>query len=214
MKTKHDTGISPAALSALAVGDIENFLVAATPGGIEAQEKRGQLEQAERETLPIEGTLKDRMGRSCDSKKTFEALGFKFGKVVEGIFVEATFPAGWEKRPTDHSMWSDLVDNKGRKRGAIFYKAAFYDRSAHVHLSPRFGVGQDYDSPTVTVSIRDACGKIAWEISGLAKPDYSKDRENASANYDKIEAARAELWKRLKAEYPDCDSPSAYWDAQ
>ena len=37
-----DFRISPAAIRALAEGDIENFFVAATPGGIEAQEARGQ----------------------------------------------------------------------------------------------------------------------------------------------------------------------------
>ncbi len=43
--------MNPAALKALVGGDIENFLVASTPGGIEAQEKRGQMQQATMEIL-------------------------------------------------------------------------------------------------------------------------------------------------------------------
>lgn len=104
---------------------LENFMAAALPGGIEAQEKRGQLEQAKQQTLPLD--IKDRAA--------FEAVGFKFGKQINDLFQEATFPNGWKKVPTDHSMWSDIVDDKGVKRGAIFYKAAFYDERAHAYLS-------------------------------------------------------------------------------
>lgn len=35
-------------------------------------------------------------------------------------------------------MHSDLLDNKGRRRGSIFYKAAFYDRRADFRLSKRY----------------------------------------------------------------------------
>ena len=34
-------------------------------------------------------------------------------------------------------MWSDLLDDKGVKRGSIFYKAAFYDRSAFLRLKEK-----------------------------------------------------------------------------
>ena len=46
---------NPAAIIALAQGDIENALIAATPGGIEAQEARGQQEFAANSTLPKSG---------------------------------------------------------------------------------------------------------------------------------------------------------------
>jgi hypothetical protein len=58
--------------------------------------------------------------------------GVKFGKPLpdNSIFCNAELPKGWKKRATDHSMWSELVDDKGVVRAQIFYKAAFYDRSA------------------------------------------------------------------------------------
>lgn len=130
--------MSPAALQALLKGDTDNFIAASTPGGIEAQEKRGQIEQSFLETLPIDGTITSR--GKINSKAEFEKLGFVFGKQIDECFVESQFPNGWRKKPTDHSMWSEILDEKGRKRGMIFYKAAFYDRSAHVHLECRFGV--------------------------------------------------------------------------
>ena len=120
--------MTPAALAAAARGDIENFITATTPGGIEAQEKRGQIAETFRDTLPKDGTTgKDR--------EKFERLGFKFKDSADDLFVNVEFPQGWRKQPTEHSMWTDILDEKGEKRGLIFYKAAFYDRSAHVHLN-------------------------------------------------------------------------------
>lgn len=71
-----------------------------------------------------------------DSREAFEALGFVFGAPVSGdpLFVEATLPAGWEKRGSDHDMWSYIYDADGNQRVAVFYKAAFYDRKADMYL--------------------------------------------------------------------------------
>ena len=117
-------GMTPAALLALMGGDEENFLAASTPGGIERQEKEGQESFVASETLP-----KDMQG--C-SREKLEKIGFVFGDDIDDLFVSVVMPEGWKKEPTDHSMWSKLVDEKGRERASIFYKAAFYDRSAHM----------------------------------------------------------------------------------
>jgi hypothetical protein len=71
----------------------------------------------------------------------FEALGFVFGDPVEGdpMFRHATLPGGWTKRGSDHDMWSLVVDERGRERASVFYKAAFYDRSAHMSLNTVLG---------------------------------------------------------------------------
>ncbi len=94
------------------------------PGAIEAQEARGQKELVMSDVLPVE----------CDKsfQAELEAAGVKFGAQVQGddLFREVTLPKGWVKRATDHSMWSELVDDKGTVRAMIFYKAAFYDRCA------------------------------------------------------------------------------------
>lgn len=197
--------ITLAALQAAASGNMENFIAASTPGGIEAQEKRGQLEQAEKQTLPVD---------LQDPQPQWEALGFVFGKRATGneIFREVAFPAGWKKVPTDHSMWSNIVDDQGRKRGAIFYKAAFYDENAHARLSARFHVSKDYEiqEPTDTIRIFDACGLVDRKITGIQKPDWN-DREKALEAVAQKDAALAELSAWLDAEYPDWRNPTAYW---
>jgi hypothetical protein len=50
------------------------------------------------------------------------------------MFRPATLPEGWRREGSDHAMWSHIVDDQGRKRASIFYKAAFYDRGAHMSL--------------------------------------------------------------------------------
>jgi hypothetical protein len=88
------------------------------------QESAGQQQFVNSDTLPVE--------IDAESKKKLEAAGVKFGKAVEGdeLFLYVDLPNGWKKVPTDHSMWSHLVDDKGTVRAEIFYKAAFYDRRA------------------------------------------------------------------------------------
>jgi hypothetical protein len=96
------------------------------PEEIERSEAQGQEELVASDTLPTD--LKD--------KSSFESLGFVFGEVVENdpLFQYVTLPEGWKKQSTDHSMWSKIVDQDGNERVSIFYKAAFYDRTAFAYL--------------------------------------------------------------------------------
>ena len=117
--------ITPAALKALVEGDIDNFKVASTPGGIEAQEKAGQLELVASSNMPLE---------LLPNQESFEVLGFKFGEKIDDVFQNATLPEGWSKKESDHDMWSSIVDEKGCDRVEVFYKAAFYDRRASARI--------------------------------------------------------------------------------
>ena len=108
--------------------DRSNMLVAMTPGGIELQEAAGQAVFAgTKELFPI----------NCNvgtSREDLEALGFRFHENLDDLFCRVTLPQGWRKQATDHSMWTDILDETGTRRVAVFYKAAFYDRSAFASL--------------------------------------------------------------------------------
>jgi hypothetical protein len=95
---------------------------------IEASEARGQQELAGSQQLPTK--------IDAASKTALEVAGVKFGEPTPGdpLFRSATLPKGWQVKPTDHSMWSDLLDETGKKRASIFYKAAFYDRDAFMRV--------------------------------------------------------------------------------
>ncbi|MDO8536648.1 MAG: hypothetical protein Q7R94_00155 [bacterium] len=189
-------------------GPMGFYLDAVIAGGgkaIEMQEAQGQRSLVASETLPTDIRKYD----GYDTKAILEVAGVKFLGTVEGddMFQYAEFPKGWKKVPTDHSMWSKLVDENGRERASIFYKAASYDRSAHMTASRRFGLRFDYarfdrtevgvtdvtdgDKVVYTTVPIPGNGKKSYEVSGLANQ-------------------RAAKW--LNRNYPDWKNASAYWD--
>jgi len=95
------------------------------PGAIEAQESRGEEELLASAILPT----------NVHGREKLEAQGVMFGEPLpdDPLFCYARLPAGWKKRATDHSMWIEIVDNEGTVQAKIFYKAAFYDRSATLY---------------------------------------------------------------------------------
>jgi len=105
----------------------EDWVLGRNPQAIEDQEARGQKELAESDVLPA--LWKGGIGAELMAK------GVVFGERVPGdqIFCYATLPPGWSIKPhEDHTMWSDLIDENGVAQVSIFYKAAFYDRSASI----------------------------------------------------------------------------------
>lgn len=183
-----------AALGAASRGDIENFLVASTPGGIERQEAAGQRTLVANAMLPkkIDGATREQL----------TALGFKFGADVDELFVSCELPPGWTKRGTDHSMHSDLLDEQGRKRAGIFYKAAFYDRRAHMSMDCRFRIDCYRDGSGEAMRRVDAtdCGNIIKEFGEIKFDDW--------AGTDAMKRG-AEAW--LTEQYPEWQSPLACW---
>lgn len=206
---RSDLQVTPAALAAAARGDLTNALITMTPGGIEAQEKRGQLEQAAKATLPKKGTSKP------EERALFRRLGFTFGDTGDDLFVEVQFPSGWRKRPTVHAMWSDLVDNQGRVRGGIFYKAAFYDQRAHINLLTRYRVDSyvevDVPDRRCQVQVTDLAKVVGVDIKSGAVFIAGTYAANAKdwKEQDQL-TAKAKAW--LKEHYPDWANPEAYWD--
>ncbi|MYS44077.1 hypothetical protein GTY23_23160 [Streptomyces sp. SID5998] len=122
--TQTPNSIHATALLALATGD--------TSAVIEGQERAGQGQLVNSDRLPTKiETYSD-----SDGLATLEALGFTFGgpDPDDPLFQPATLPEGWVRQASDHSMWSYIADQYGRRRVAIFYKAAFYDRRASMSL--------------------------------------------------------------------------------
>jgi hypothetical protein len=107
----------------------EHWCLGGNPDAIGAQEARGQQELVNSSQLPTRVLHGER--------KQLEDAGVVFGEVVSGddLFCHVTLPTGWRLAATDHSMWSHLLDGEGTVRAKIFYKAAFYDRRAHLSLS-------------------------------------------------------------------------------
>lgn len=178
-----------------------------TSGAIEMQESQGQHSFVSSETLPTRGLMK--------LKLELEAMGIKVGTEVDGdpLFTYVELPKGWKKEATNHAMWSDLLDNKGRKRAAIFYKAAFYDRDAHFSLNVRFHVGKDYDAKISHVSVAHVYdGETAIHSTEPLQHHIGADRETLLKNYALDDQAADAATKWLAERYPDWQNAAAYWD--
>lgn len=219
MSDEKETGISPAALGAIARGDFDNFVVASTPGGIERQEKEGQTALVNSTLMPL-----DLVGKHPreGARKDFESLGFVFGEPVDSVFVNTTMPPGWTRQATDHDMWSHILDEKGRVRVKVFYKAAFYDRHADARLtcrytrttqyktSPSDGFGEDEQRAVVLDGDKAIYqGPI---IQGFGLGNKLNQLEKAAC-FDRIDAQDKLAKDWLFKHFPDADNPLAYWDA-
>ena len=205
--------MKPSTLAALVSGDIVNALISETPGGIEAQEAQGQKNFVASETLPIECIF-------C-TREQLEQMGILFGEEVDDLFVEVQLPEGWKKVPTSHSMWSKLLDGQGRERASIFYKAAFYDRSAHIGLVNRFSARVEpvdgWDDPDYYTKGRKGCvkdGETIMHVVGEIGPEPQGDREAFLAWLDEKDRLGTLAQEWLDEHYPNWRDPLAYWEGE
>lgn len=125
---------------------LETLITGDISGAIERQEKRGKIALKNSFNLPIKynGDLKEQREYS----NSLKSMGIKILEESDDLFMKVELPEGWKIKPTDHSMWSNLIDDKGRERASIFYKAAFYDREAFISFNRRFNISYeiaDYD---------------------------------------------------------------------
>ncbi len=181
-------------------GLIAACVAAASPEGIARQEAAGQKMFVTSQTLPKECPRAD-----------LESLGFVFGEDVDDLFVDVTFPEGWKVEASDHDMWSNLLDPRGRTRATIFYKAAFYDRHADMNLISYISAGQTYginsnpDDNKLQFSVK-AGGETVYETAVFDIEKYSDEY------FDRSDNLMREVADWAKEHYPNSDDPAAYWN--
>lgn len=187
--------LNPAALAAALRGDIGNALIANAPGGIRRQEAEGQKALVERCMLPKEIT-----GATIEE---LTSIGFKFGEDIDELFIACELPAGWRKQATDHSMNSDLVDDQGRKRGHLFYKAAFYDRRADLTILRRFNIDE---------AVSGQVNERRFRIVVRDGDDVIFDAgERRFGDIEESIALRAACEQWLDQHHPEWRNQLAYW---
>jgi hypothetical protein len=181
---------------------------------IRNQEARGQQDLIFNDVLPKKCIY-------CD-REQLEQMGIVFGEPVDELFIEAKLPEGWKKKPLEHSMWSELVDDKGRTRARIFYKAAFYDREAHIGIVPRFvcttepvcGYEADWEEvqeSDIHAVVKD-CGKIVWKSKPVApSPEAGSTREDWDAFDERKKRILDEARSWLGEHYPNWEDPLEHW---
>ena len=199
-------------------------------GAVERQEARGQQDLCNSQKTSLSTEMRCSFkSPNEDPHKVLASWGVDVGKPVEGddMFTECRLPDGWILKPTDHSMWNKLLDDKGRERGSMFYKAAFYDRSTHLDLLPRFST-----RPYGTKNGKSFCRVLdggegaVFESKPYSYPNiyddndayYALPSEKRSEVYDAHNDARrlacTECEEWLEANYPDWKDETKYWDVK
>lgn len=145
----------------------------------------------------------------------YEKMGIEIVSLADDLFWNVKLPEGWAIKPTEHSMWNELRDEKNRIRLKFFYKAAFYDRDAFSSLQTRFQLDVTH--------IADPADYDAWKAS-----DYQgtvKDGDTIicqtrcvppTGNYEEDDKITDELWAELRTfmeeHWPEYKDVHAYWD--
>lgn len=184
---------------------------------IENQEKRGQEAVVRNRRLPKETNNYGAKDKVAFTKEAYTKMGIEIVSEYDDLFWSVKLPEGWDIRATDHSMWNELVDNKGRVRAMFFYKAAYYDRKAFINFETRFKVEVDHCADY------DAVDYETWKASdyqGTVKDGdkviYSTECIPTTGSYLEDERVKAPLWAKLEefmaANYPDYEDVCAYWE--
>jgi hypothetical protein len=156
---------------------------------VTGMESAGQRQLVHSDRLPTD--------IGSNTVEEFEALGFTLGDPdpQDPMFRPATLPDGWQREGSDHAMWSYILDPNGRRRVAIFYKAAFYDRSAFMRISTIYseltGVVWGDDEPVID----EWTTREDWiaALRAQAEDDRAKEREfkDHASGLSESAAARA-----------------------
>lgn len=72
------------------------------------------------------------------TRSIYEKLGITITSDLHDSFFDVELPEGWKIVPTDHHMWNDLLDSKGRVRASFFYKGD-YDRT-FINFNRRYSI--------------------------------------------------------------------------
>jgi hypothetical protein len=184
-------------------------------GAIERSEKRGQNDFVASERLPIRvnGGVNTK-----DAKTQYEKMGITVIDKSDDLFYNVMLPNGWKKESTGHSMWNNLLDEQGRIRATIFYKAAFYDRDAFINFERRYNTAYEpFDiSAAEGLSYSDEqllpyCGVIkdGSAVIWKTKPETAKTDREA---YDLHSQLQKLAIKHLKTLHPNFEDVNAYWE--
>lgn len=190
-------------------------LISGDPSGaIERSEKRGQTDFVASERLPIRvnGGINER-----DAKHQYERMGITVIDKFDDLFYNVTLPNGWKKESTDHSMWNNLLDEQGRIRATIFYKAAFYDRDAFINFERRYNTNYEpFDvkaSEGLSYSEKELlpyCGVIkdGNVVIWKTEPEAAKTDRGAYELHRQLQGLAIE---HLETLYPKFEDVNAYW---
>lgn len=151
------------------------------------------------------------------TKQIYTKMGIVIIDEYDDLFWNVELPKGWEIKATNHSMWNDLFDDKGRKRATFFYKAALYDRDSFINFNTRFSISVSHIAD-INSSGYEIWGKSDYQgiVKDSEKIIFSTERVSPTGNYvdDKIiqHKLREQLLEYMNEHYPNYEDILSYWD--
>lgn len=159
------------------------------------------------------------------TRKQYENMGIRIEDDADDeLFYKVILPDGWAINNTDHNMWNNVTDDKGRERFTFFYKAAFYDRDAFTNFNQRYtiveervipeGITDIYEELTYEerktlkkyICVKDADGTVLFKTEPVDQVgNYTEDYYATAPMVEECE-------KWLDEHYPNYKDFSAYWD--
>ncbi|UTC29744.1 hypothetical protein BAJUN_01140 [Bajunvirus bajun] len=152
-----------------------------------------------------------------------EALGFVFGEKLDDLFIEVVkAPDGWVFQSTDHSLYTSIVDDKGRIRGQMGART-LYDTFADYHWHSRYvlqdvreeGWFEKYQPTRLTKTVKRKV--LVDDGSRLEHPQYrdSHDPFGGYVYHHKEAPGRYEMVD-VEVALPDAKQPKPqpYWQAK
>lgn len=154
---------------------------------IEEMESAGQPQLVNSTMLPT----KMNSGTDDDLRE----LGFELGDPdpSDPMFRPAMLPKGWTKAGTEHPLWSKVLDELGRTRLLVFYKAAFYDRDAFINVQTLAGYARDVVNGAPLVFDDEWATSAAMREAIQAERDYNAEQqETYASDYTAGQIAKAD----------------------
>lgn len=167
----------------------------------------------------INQTARSRANASCQIARNIDSATkaqlWLMGIVCEfkgtGLLCDAYLPLNWKIKPTDHYMYSHIVDDKGRCRAQLGLKST--DNWASVVIYTRLQPTYTMDkwvlknAPEEAVPIiQDSDGKVLWR----GTPDKKRNEKD----FDSTDRARRNAIYLLSLLYPNWRKEEAYWDLE
>ena len=139
------------------------------------------------------------------SKDVFENIGFSFEEIDDELLYQGTLPEGWKLEKSDF-YYANIIDEKGRKRGTIFYKSSFYDREAEMKLYRKYNVAWKYieyarDGMLMEIFVEDFEHNVLTVIGTCTDIDW-REQDKLFKKGEKF----------LDKNYPNWKDCCKYWD--
>lgn len=180
------------------------YTMGRNPNAILEQEAKGQQEFTESLQLPRICNHP----RGINATEQYHKMGIQTLTTSKGdnLFIGVKLPKGWLKKATDHSMWNELIDDKGRVRATIFYKASYYDRDAFINFEYRYISTHEFVEKKEGDKFHPKfyCVKDNSTKEILFKTEISHDYHD--------EALQKLCTDFLQTNFPDYKNLNAYWD--